>query len=279
MGVPPSRTRRQTTPPCPALVTAVAGHGDNIVLVIPSIDIRAGKVVRLRYGDPDQQTVYEGAPAEIARSFEAAGAELIHVVDLDGAFSGAPAARDIIREIVSAVSVPVEVGGGIRTMQIIEGHMALGVRRVVLGTAAIADDAFLRAAVSAVGGAVVGGIDARDGQVALRGWVETSSESAVRVGERMFSAGVREVVHTDIGRDGVMTGPNIDASRRLAEETGLSVIVSGGVSCIEDVRRANEAARDAHADGRPLISGCITGRAIYEGALDLAEAVRVTRQC
>ncbi|HOS94139.1 MAG TPA: 1-(5-phosphoribosyl)-5-[(5-phosphoribosylamino)methylideneamino]imidazole-4-carboxamide isomerase [Armatimonadota bacterium] len=249
------------------------------MIVIPSIDIRGGQVVRLRYGDPDQQTVYERDPAATARYFEECGAELIHVVDLDGAFGGEPRARDIIRAIAAAVSVPIEVGGGIRSMAVIEGHLSLGVKRVVIGTAGIEDPAFLVEAVERFGPeTVIGGLDARDGRVALRGWVDTSSLTAGEVGRRMHDAGVRTVVHTDIGRDGVMTGPNVDASLALAATTGLRVIVSGGVSSLADIRRVCEAAR-MPTGAPPALVGCITGRAIYEGAVDLAAAVELSRAC
>jgi len=249
------------------------------MIAIPAIDLRGGKVVRLKYGDPDQQTVYGDAPADTARSFEQAGAKMIHVVDLDGAFTGSPTAREIIADIASAVDIPVEVGGGVRSMDVIEGHLGLGVRRVVIGTAGIRDPEFLKSAVERFGDAIVGGLDARDGKVAVKGWVETSSDDVATVGRRMVDAGVLTVVHTDIGRDGVLTGPNIEASLALARATGLAVIVSGGVSSIDDVRAVRRAAAPDRPGGPAPIEGCIIGRAIYTGAVDLAEAVRETEQC
>jgi len=175
--------------------------------------------------------------------------------------------------------VPIEVGGGIRSMVVIEGHLSLGVRRVVIGTAGIEDPAFLAEAVERFGPeTIVGGLDARGGRVATRGWVDTSHQTAEDVGRRMHDAGVRTVVHTDIGRDGVMTGPNVGASLALAAATGLQVIVSGGVSSLDDVKRVWEAAKAPPGAASPL-AGCIIGRAIYEGAVDLAAAVELSKAC
>jgi len=248
--------------------------------VIPSIDIMGGRVVRLEKGDPERATVYEGRPVDYARRFEAAGVKLVHVVDLDGAFTGEPRAVEHVLEILGAVRTPIQVGGGIRTMGLVTRYVeAMGQvgrrARVVVGTAALESADFLREAVAACGeGELVVALDARDGRVCTKGWVSDTGEPVEHAAARLRDAGVREVLHTDISRDGVRTGPNIEASRRLAEASGLSVIVSGGVSCLDDIKAACEAARE-----QPLLSGIITGRAVYEGNIDIEEAVRVTERC
>lgn len=240
--------------------------------IYPAIDLHEGRVVRLRRGQISEATVFSDSPAEQARQWVALGARYIHVVDLDGAFAGAPQNLDTIRDICRASTVPVQVGGGIRSLEIIQGHLDLGVRRVILGTAAVADPQLLEQALNRFGpDRIICSIDAREGMVALSGWTETTARSAIEVGQRFARAGVQLVVHTDILRDGVMAGPNLQASIELAQATGMGVIVSGGVSTIDQVRRICEAS-DAG------IQGMIIGRALYDGAISLAEAIQVAAQ-
>jgi phosphoribosylformimino-5-aminoimidazole carboxamide ribotide isomerase len=239
--------------------------------LIPAIDLSQGQVVRLRRGDMAEKTIYSDDPGAVAASFREAGADLIHVVDLDGAFEGEPRNDAAIRAICAQGGIPVEVGGGLRSLEAIRAKLELGAGRCVLGTAAAKDPELLRAAIAEFGPeAIVGGLDVRDGKVAVEGWVETEGDPE-EVGQRFREAGLRVALHTEVSRDGVGGGPAVDASVALARATGLRIIVSGGVSSMDHVRAVAEC-------GEPLIEGLIIGRAIYEGQVDLAKACRIARR-
>jgi phosphoribosylformimino-5-aminoimidazole carboxamide ribotide isomerase len=241
--------------------------------LVPAIDLLGGRCVRLARGDYAAATVYDDDPAAVARRFVACGAPRVHVVDLDAARTGRRAHADAIRAIVAAAgAVPVQLGGGIRDLAGVEAALALGAGRVVIGTAALRDPAFVRAAAARHPGRIAVGIDARDGRVAVEGWLETSDARAVDVARRFEDAGVAALVHTDIARDGMLTGPNLQATVELAEAVSIPVLASGGVGSLDDVRRA------AALAGRGL-AGVIVGRALYAGALDLREALEAAACC
>jgi phosphoribosylformimino-5-aminoimidazole carboxamide ribotide isomerase len=235
--------------------------------LIPAIDLLGGQCVRLARGDYDAATVYDTDPGAVAARFAAAGVTRIHVVDLDAAKSGARRNADAVRAVVKqAGAAPVQLGGGVRSLGDVERALGLGVQRVILGTAALRDPELVREAARLHPGRIVVGIDARDGRVAVEGWLETSETTALEMARRFEDAGVAALVHTDIARDGMLEGPNLDATAALADAVSIPVIVSGGVSGADDVRRAARLA----ARG---IAGVIVGRALYTGDLDLAEAL------
>ncbi|MCM0020666.1 MAG: 1-(5-phosphoribosyl)-5-[(5-phosphoribosylamino)methylideneamino]imidazole-4-carboxamide isomerase [Tagaea sp.] len=238
------------------------------MILFPAIDIKAGKCVRLFQGDMDQATVFNDDPADQARKFAAAGARWIHVVDLDGAFAGKPVNGEAVRAILSAVDIPVQLGGGIRDEAGIAAWLVGGVTRVILGTAAVKDPGFVKRACKSFPGRIVVGIDARGGRVAVQGWAETSEMETVDLARRFQDSGVAAIVHTDIERDGALQGPNIAASLELARAVSIPVIVSGGVSSMDDLRALKRHA----AEG---LEGAISGRALYDGRIDLAEAIRL----
>ncbi len=236
--------------------------------LIPAIDLLGGEAVRLTQGDYDQATVYDSDPAKVARRFGEAGIKRLHVVDLEGAKAGRPVAGDAVRRILASVGdVPVQLGGGLRTQEGIEEALDWGLDRVILGTIALRDPALVKEAAARHPGRIVVGIDARDGRVAVEGWLEASETTAIDLGRRFEDAGVAAIVYTDIARDGMLTGPNIPQTAALAEAISIPVIVSGGVATTEDIL-ASAAER---AKG---ICGVIVGRAIYTGGVDLAEALR-----
>lgn len=234
--------------------------------IYPAIDLRNGKVVRLKYGDPDQQTTYSDDPLETARRWAEAGVAWIHVVNLDGAFgddAGAAAINRSLLQSLAAVGPKLQFGGGLRSMDDIEAALSHGAARVVIGTLAIEQPDVLREAVERFGSdRVVVGLDAQGGRVKTRGWQADGGSDVIAIGRQIRSMGVHLVVHTDIGRDGDLSGVNGAASIELARETGLHVIASGGVSSIEDVLRLKN---------QPGIEGVIIGRALYTGAIDLRE--------
>ncbi len=237
-------------------------------MVIPAIDLSEGQVVRLERGDMSRRTVYSDDPAEVAQRWQGEGAERLHVVDLDGAIQGRPVNLASIKRIVQAVEIPVDLGGGLRNLDDIQQALDLGVRWALLGTSAVGRPQTLRAALDRFGDAISVSIDARDGRVAIEGWVQTSEMPALEFALSIQEMGVREVVHTDIARDGMLTGPNLAALRELAESTDLSIIAAGGVKSLDDIRALKEL--------EPFgVVGAITGRALYTGDLNLAEAVRV----
>ena len=241
------------------------------MIVIPAIDLSEGRCVRLAQGDMQRKTVYSDDPAEMARLWAAGGARIIHVVDLDGAVSGERANAGALKAICEATEVPVEVGGGIRTIEDVRQVLSLGARWAILGTAALRDPDMLRAALAEFGEAVVVGIDARDGRVAVQGWTEDTGVLAMDLAQQMEALGVRRIIATDIATDGVLTGPNLPAMRALAEALGIEVTASGGVSSLEDIR--------ALATLEPLgVTSCIVGRALYEGKFTVREATEAGRQ-
>lgn len=237
--------------------------------LIPAIDLLGGRCVRLAQGRYDAATAYHDDPAAVARRFAAHPLRRLHVVDLDGAKRGEPGNRDAVRAILAAVKgVPVELGGGIRSLEAVEEWLGLGVDRAILGTAALRDPALVKQAAARFPGRIAVGIDARDGHVAVEGWLETSETSALDLARRFEDAGVAALIHTDIARDGMGAGPNLEATAELAEAVTIPVIASGGVGSLDDVRRAR-----ALADRG--IAGIIVGRALYTGAVDLAGALEI----
>lgn len=241
------------------------------MIVIPAIDLKQGKCVRLLQGRMEDATVYSENPAEQAKAFEEKGAELMHVVDLDGAFEGRPMNLDSIKAILGAVKIPIEVGGGIRTMDTIGLLLNAGVSRVILGTAALEVPGLLVLACKKYPGRIVAGIDAKDGKVAVRGWGDVSNVTALELAKKMEDAGVRAIIYTDISRDGMLTGHNFEATTALAKAVSTPIIASGGVKDLDDVK-ALLAVEDMG------IEGVITGKAIYQGTMVLEEAIALTKR-
>lgn len=235
----------------------------------PAIDIKGGKAVRLLQGRMEAATVFNDDPADQARRFAAAGCRWLHLVDLDGAFAGRPVNAASIERIVGAVDAPVQLGGGIRDLATIERWLEIGLQRLVLGTVAVRDPALVREACRRHPGRIAVGIDARDGRVAVEGWAEDSEITAEELARRFEDAGVAAIVFTDIARDGMMEGPNIEAITALAEAVRLPVIASGGVSDLSDLEALLRAAERSSG----AIAGAIVGRALYDGRLDLARAL------
>ena len=233
--------------------------------IYPAIDLYAGKAVRLYKGDYAQMTVYSENPAEVAKAFRAAGAKHIHLVDLEGAKKGTPANLETIQKIMAAADLFVEVGGGIRTMETVEQDLAIGVDRVILGTAAVTDPAFLKEAVAKYGEKIAVGVDLKEGYVAIKGWTETSRLTADAFFSQMEALGVATVICTDISRDGAMKGTNRELYRELSRKFSIDLIASGGVSNLEDVAALKEMG----------LHGAIIGKAYYIGAVDLKTAVEV----
>ena len=232
----------------------------------PAIDMKNGQCVRLRQGAFKDITIYSDAPEKVAAHWQEKGASFLHLVDLDGALAGYSVNEEVIRRIADTVSIPIEIGGGIRSKEAVERMLDLGVRRVIIGTKAAEHPEFLRDMVRTFGEeAIVAGVDAKDGMVAVEGWEKVSSLTASDLCLTMKEYGVRHIVYTDISRDGMLSGPNVEATRKLTEETGLDIIASGGVSCMEDLKGLHEAG----------IRGAIIGKALYENRIDLAEAVRL----
>ncbi|MDD2485679.1 MAG: 1-(5-phosphoribosyl)-5-[(5-phosphoribosylamino)methylideneamino]imidazole-4-carboxamide isomerase [bacterium] len=235
------------------------------MIIIPAIDMLDGCCVRLMQGDYEQKTVYGEDPAEMARRWEAEGAERIHLVDLNGAREGKPVNLDAVARIASAVNVPLQLGGGLRTADDIKRVLDLGVERVIIGTAAL-NEGLAAELLGYFREALILGIDARNGQVAIKGWLEQSTISAVNLAERMAALGARRIIYTDISRDGAMSGPNVAATADLAQSCGLPVIASGGVSNLQDIENLVR----LESKG---IEGAIIGRALYNGTIKLPEAI------
>jgi phosphoribosylformimino-5-aminoimidazole carboxamide ribotide isomerase len=237
------------------------------MILYPAIDLKDGQCVRLLRGEMASATLFGSDPAAQARAFEAAGCAWLHLVDLNGAFAGRPVNGAAVGAILNAVAVPVQLGGGIRDRATLEGWLERGVARVILGTAALRDPELVRAAARAHPGRVAVGIDARGGRVAVEGWAETTGTAAVDLARRFEDAGVAAIVYTDIDRDGALEGPNVAATAALANAVRVPVIASGGIASLDDLRALK-------ASGAPL-DGAISGRALYEGRIDLGEAVRL----
>lgn len=241
------------------------------MILFPAIDIRNGRCVRLTEGKFECETVFAEDPAEMAVRWADAGAEYLHVVDLDGALAGQSSNTEVIKRILAKVKMPVQVGGGIRTLANIENMLALGVTRVILGSVAVRDPELVREACQKFPGQVVVGIDAKNGEVAVEGWGIGGGIGAIELAKKMAAVGVEHIIFTDISRDGMLSGVNVEATAELAKASGVKVIASGGVSSLADLK-----ALQAHeADG---IEGCIVGKAIYTGALDLKEALAALKE-
>ena len=240
------------------------------MILFPAIDLKEGLAVRLEQGDMARATVFNRDPAEQARLFAAQGFAYLHLVDLDGAFAGRPMNAAAVERILATVKIPVQLGGGIRDRATIEAWLGKGVTRVIIGTAAVRDSALVKQAASAFPGRVVVGLDARDGRVAVEGWAATSELSALELARRFEDAGVAAIVYTDVARDGMLKGLNLDSTIALAEAVSIPVVASGGLASIDDVRalltpRAQK------------LAGAIVGRALYDGRLDAAEALKLIR--
>ncbi len=238
------------------------------MLVIPAIDLREGKCVRLVEGRLEQETVYSDDPVAMAVLWQEQGARMLHLVDLDGAFSGAPKNLDVISQILATVNIPVQIGGGIRNMKAVEHLLELGAARVILGTAAILEPQLVADACSKYGDAVLVGIDGRNGRVAIEGWGMTVDKNTVELALEVKSLGVKRVVFTDIRKDGTLKGPNLEATGELAGATGLKVIASGGVSTTDDLRALKKL--------EPLgVDSVILGKALYAGTVTMSEALEI----
>ncbi len=240
------------------------------MILFPAIDLKEGQCVRLAQGDMDRATVFNDDPAEQARAFQTQGFEFLHVVDLDGAFAGAPRNAGAVESILAELTIPVQLGGGIRDMRTLSRWLDKGVTRVIIGTAAVRDPSFVREASRLYPGRVAVGIDAKDGMVAVDGWARATAMSALELGRRFEDAGVAAIIYTDISRDGVLTGLNIEQTLALANALTIPVIASGGLASLADVERLlqPDCAR---------LAGAITGRALYDGRLDPAEALGLIR--
>jgi phosphoribosylformimino-5-aminoimidazole carboxamide ribotide isomerase len=240
------------------------------VILYPAIDLKQGEVVRLKQGDMEQATVYGSDPAAVAKGFESAGFKWVHVVDLDGAFAGQTINMQAVEAVLDTVSIPVQLGGGIRDMAAAEGWLTRGVARIILGTAAVRDPDFVKHAAKTFPGKVAVGIDARGGKVAVQGWAETSELTALELAKRFEGAGVSAIIYTDIGRDGLLKGLDFGGTRNLADAVSIPVIASGGLAGIEDVKTLIKSENKK-------IAGAIAGRALYDGRLDAKEALSLTR--
>lgn len=240
------------------------------MIIIPAVDLKDGKCVRLSQGRMDQESVYSEDPVQMARHWESKGAERLHVVDLNGAMAGRPLHKSLIKEITQSIHIPVAVGGGIRDLETAESYLSSGVEWVILGTAAFSNRQLVEEACRRFCKRIILGIDAKGGKVAIQGWKEEVSLGAIELARQFEGMGVSAIIFTDIERDGMETGLNSDMTRMLAQSTSIPVIASGGVSCIEDI----EHLMGLEADG---VIGVIVGRALYTGRLDLEEAIRVTR--
>lgn len=236
------------------------------MILYPAIDLKDGKVVRLKRGDFAATTVYDDDPTAPARRFADAGCQWLHLVDLNGAVLGKPANADAVREILKKIAIPVQLGGGIRDLETVETWLDAGVSRVILGTIALQDPGFVRSTCGRFPGRIAVGIDARNGLVATDGWLKTSTVTALDLARRFVDAGVAALIYTDIDRDGVLGGPNIPATLALAEAVEIPVIASGGVATLDDLRALKQTQK---------IAGVISGRALYDGRIDVTEALRV----
>ena len=240
------------------------------MILFPAIDLKGGEAVRLEQGDMARATVFHRDPAAQAAAFETQGFEYLHVVDLDGAFAGKPVNAQAVEKILASVKMPVQLGGGVRDMKTVEGWLGKGIRRVIIGTAAVRDPALVKQAAKAFPGRIAVGLDARDGKVAVAGWAETSEMTVLDIARRFEDAGVAAIIYTDISRDGLLKGLNLDATIALADAISIPVIASGGLASLDDIKalltpRAKK------------LEGAITGRALYDGRLDAAAALKLIK--
>ena len=240
--------------------------------IYPAIDIRDGKCVRLYKGDFSKETVFSEDPADMALKWEDMGATYLHLVDLDGARAGHPCNLDTVKAILDKISIPAELGGGIRDIDSIAQILDLGIERVILGSAAARDPELVRHACKRFGGDhIVAGIDAKDGIVAVDGWEKSGNMPALELAKKMGGCGVKTIIYTDISRDGTLSGVNVEATSMLAKGSGVSIVASGGVSSLDDIKKIKVAEQDG-------IEGVIVGRSIYTGTLDLSEALKIANQ-
>ncbi len=240
------------------------------MILFPAIDLKEGRCVRLIQGDMDQATVFNDDPAAQAATFETQGFEWLHIVDLDGAFAGKPINAAAVQSIVARIHIPIQLGGGIRDMKTVEGWLHAGIKRVIIGTAAVRDPAFVREAARRFPGQIAVGIDARDGRVAVDGWAQLSEMAAVDLGQRFQDAGVAAIIYTDIARDGLLKGLNIESTLALAQALTIPVIASGGLASLDDIHRLTE-------PDCAILEGAISGRALYDGRLDPTAALTLIR--
>ena len=241
------------------------------MVVLPAIDLKGGKCVRLYQGDFDKQTVFSDHPEEMALQWQQQGAKHLHVVDLDGAKKGSPVNIFSIKKILSTIKIPIEVGGGIRTLEDIDALLEMGVERVILGSTAVEKPELIEEAAREFGEKVIVGIDAKQGKVAVNGWLEVSDMTALDLAIKVGDMGISTIIYTDISKDGTLAGHNASATAELARHSGVMVIASGGVSSLEDIR----ALKDHEEDG---IVGMVIGRALYTGALNLADALAIAEE-
>jgi phosphoribosylformimino-5-aminoimidazole carboxamide ribotide isomerase len=240
------------------------------LILFPAIDLKDGVCVRLEQGDMARATVFNRDPAAQAQSFAAEGFEYLHLVDLDAAFEGRPVNVMAVERILESVPLPVQLGGGLRDMGLISGWLEKGVDRAIIGTAAVRDPALVKAAARAFPGRIAVGLDARDGKVAVQGWAETSELSALDIARRFEDAGVAAIIYTDISRDGLLKGLNLDATIALADAVAIPVIASGGLASLDDIRKILE-------PRAAKLAGAVAGRALYDGRLNASEALRLIR--
>ena len=241
------------------------------MIIYPAIDLKEGQCVRLVQGKAENKTVYSSDPGSMAYSFQTQGAEWLHVVDLDGAFEGQPRNMEAIKQIAAQINIPFQVGGGLRRKEDVEQVLALGASRVIIGTRAVTSPAFVEELLAAFGpDKIVLGLDARDGMVAIEGWVEKSSLRVFDFAKTMQRLGVKTVIYTDVARDGLLQGPNLDSIRQMAEQTGLQVIASGGVTTVENIKKL----REMEPQG---VTGAIIGKALYDGKIELKDALEVAK--
>ena len=238
------------------------------MLIIPAIDIKGGKCVRLFQGKMDKETVYSDDPVSVAKRWENEGAEFLHLVDLDGAVSGAPKNKEIIGNIIKAVKIPVEVGGGIRNIDSIKEYIFMGAQKVIIGTTALENPELVHEACKMHSDKIMVGIDAKNGQVAVRGWKDVTGTSASALAKKFEGMGVSGIIYTDISRDGTLSGPNIDSIKSFAESIDTPVIASGGVSNINDIKNIMKLTKHG-------VTGVIVGKAIYSGTVNLREAIEL----
>src|SRR3972149_1658400 len=240
------------------------------MIIIPAIDIKGGRCVRLYQGRMDKETVYSEDPVEVAGRWEDMGAEMLHVVDLDGAVSGRPVNLDVIKDIISSVKLNVQIGGGIRDLEIAKHYLSIGAYRVVLGTAIVNNLEFVNNMCTACPDQIVVSLDAKDGMIAVKGWTEVTGTDAIEMAKTFEGIGISAIVFPDIKRDGTLTGPNIESIKKLVSNVNIPVIASGGISGINDIRALLNIKN-------PGIAGVIVGKALYSGAIDLGEAITFTK--
>ncbi len=240
------------------------------MIIFPAIDIRGGKCVRLLKGDFNQETIFSDSPADMARKWQAQGAEYLHLVDLDGALAGSSQNLAAIEEILKVVDIPTELGGGIRSMEQIDQLLAMGITRVILGSVAVKNPDLVREACTKYGERIVVGIDAKDGIVAVEGWGKSGNIGVIELAQKMKEAGVKTIIYTDISRDGTLSGVNVEATVKLAQESGVKIVASGGVKSLEDIK----ALKKQESVG---IEGVIAGKSIYMGTLDLTAAIKIAK--